>query len=82
MSKDRRFFIENIFGYNYVKPKDYRRPITITRGQIQLTIPVSAIKTTGFIKKEVYSLINELTKENLEKLQKKYNVVAEILPAA
>lgn len=67
----------------YAKVKYVKRntinDITVVKNGIKLIIPAKAIKPTGFIKCSVLKRISNLTVENLEYLNRKYGVTAELI---
>lgn len=64
------------------KKADNRHELTITRKNAIITIPVTGLKLSGFIKYGVLKLIKDLTPENILKLDQKYGVKVKMIPLA
>lgn len=69
-------YIVNVFGKVVNKTIDSRREMVIykDRNRIRITIPVKAQKVTGFIRKDVLEKLQELSRENMLYLEKKYGM--------
>lgn len=74
--------IVNVFGIVPKVKHDYRRAVKIYKNGIVLTIPEAGLKLSGFIKADIVRAIKNLTVENIEYLNHKYGVTAELRNSA
>ena len=71
--------IEKGFSKVTYKNSVVKNSIIIRKGQYQVTIPPQGIKLTGFIKTAVLKALNNLTVENMIKINHKYGVTFEMI---